>query len=482
MKTFNRLLILVALLAGLCPDLRAEAVRWEYKPEFDEIRRISPELYVFRKDNVVSLVKDHKTIVQVHATIITDFVNGCSLVLDREETTAGLHYKLVGIIQEEGFVYYTALFKNYPAFYVDRYAFFSDQRLPVYAVNDAGQKQYGYLNDQCQPCTEMKYKEVLPFDGGNAYVCELDKKGKNKWSVINTSNGKGKSKLKMDKVQEQYADRADFSRYLRTITQGRGLSPDPNILLVEENGLYGFRRSDGSWVAPVQFQQAEPFSGGYAVVENNQGFGVLQIQEGTVTCWQSPGGLTDNNYQTTMFTVVVPDIYGDSRVSLRCLFDDESKNDKFPIPLRPADENDPTVLTTNEITVFPDDKTVEITCENLVIGRQFFEKNVPEDLDAIKLGISSGKVRADSGNKAKVTVTVTNTSQETLVLTAYASGKNVALSRSKLTVKPRGSQSFTVTFSNVLSSSSRSISVSGETDKKVKVKAKSVGVQVNPFL
>ena len=480
MKIFYRLLFIIVVL-GLCPSLSAQTVCWEYKPEYDEIRRMTPEMFVFKKDNVVSLVKDQKTFVQINASIITDFVNGSALVLDREESTAGdPRYKLVGIIDEEGFNFHSALHKNY-TFYVDRYAFVSDQRIPVYVVDESGQKKYGFLSGEAQLVSEMKYKDILPFVNGNAYVCET-KKNKDVWSVVNKDFGKAKTKLKREKLQEEYADRADINRYLDVVSQGQNLPLDPNILIVAEKGLFGYKRSDGNWVAPTQFNRAEPFSGGFAVVENNRGCGVIRIQEGSFSCEQTPGGLTDNGYQTTLFTVTIPEIYKDSKISLRCLFKDESKNDKFPIPLKPVNEDDPTVLTTSDITVLPDEKTVEITVENMVLYRQFFEKDVPEDLDAVKLGLSASKLRADSGNKAKVTVTVTNTSDQTLNLTAHASGKSVSVSRSKLTIKPHGSQSFTVTYSNVLSTSSCSISVSGETDKKVKVKAKSVGVQVNPFL
>ena len=486
MNTPNRLLVVLVTL-GLCLELSAQTVRWEYKPEYDEIRRMTPDLYVFSKGNEVSLVKEQKTFVQVTASIITNFVNGCSLVLDREEPADGsLRYKLVGIIDEEGLNFHPAPYNK--TYYVDRYAFVSDQRLPVYIIDGAGQKKYGYLTDEAQLGSEMKYKDVLPFVNGNAYVCESNKKNKDTWSIVDKNFVKAKGGAfkntanKRESLQAEFADRADINQYLEVLTQGQELPADRNILLVAEDGLFGYKRSDGGWIAPVQFNRAQPFSGGFAVVENNQGCGVLKLVDGTFSCQQTPGGLTDNGYQTTQFTVEIPEGFQDSKVSLRCLFKDAAKNDKFPISLKPVSEDNPTVLTTSDITVFPDDKTVEITLENLVLYRQFFEKDVPEDLDAIKLGLSSAKVRADSNDRAKVTVTVTNTSNETLNLTAYASGKNVSLSRSKLTVKPRASQSFTLTFSNVLSSSQRSVTVSGETDKKVKVKTKSVGVQVNPFL
>ncbi len=475
MKTFKRLLLVFAAL-GLCLGLSAQTVKWEYKCGYDGVRRLNSDYLLLQKDNNIEIRQnDGKVVLEIKADVLTDFVNGFALVLDAEPTDTETLYRLVGFFSEDG-VYQETKQKNY---YVDRYPFFSDGFLPVYIL-DKGDKKYGFI-DKYLNAGELKYVDILPVVGGGAYACEMGKKGKTKWVQANPAGGKGRVKAKQEAVAQQFAGREHLAEYLPEIQKGPELTLEPGIQVVEENGLYGYKRADGVWIAPPQFTRAEPFSDGLAVVENNQGMGVIRMYEGTVVCTQEPGGMTDSGYQSTVFNVTLPPIFNDNIVSLRCLFQDETRNTKFPINLKPV-EDDPTVRTTDVITVDADAKTVEITSENLVIGRQFFEKNVPEDLDAVKIGLSASKVRAGSNDRAKVTVTVTNTSDETLVLNAYASGKNVTLSRSKLTVKPRGSQSFVVTFSNVRSAGARSITVSGETDKKVKVKAKSANVQVTPFL
>ena len=480
MKTLNRLLVLLFAF-GLCLELSAQTVRWEYKPEYDEIRRMTPDLYMLRTERQITMQKNHDTKIRATGNVVTRFENGYAIILNEEAGDAGSQYRLIGIISESDYSYYEP---NQTDFYVDAYPFFSDDRLAVYRMV-GGERKYGFVDPRGRLCVDVKYAGVTPFSGGAAFANE-PKKGKDKWTTINVDGGKGRAKgLKLESVQALYAERSSLSGCIPDITRSGDMTPDEAIVLVEENGLYGYQAAEGgAWVAPVQFEKAEPFSGGCAVVMTGHGnYGVLSVVDGTVNCLQEAGGLTPTGMQNTSFTVMLPDAYKDKTVYLRCRFADKEKDaESRSVSLPIVDEATPTVRQINEMTVDPAEKDVEIICENLVISRHHFAECIPEDLDAVKIGLSAAKVRAGSNDKAKVTVTVTNLSEETLILSAYASGKNVALSRSKLTVKPRASQSFVVTFSNILSSQSRSVTVSGETDKKVKVKAKSASVQLTPFL
>lgn len=477
---FTRRLLLLFIAALCCADLPAQTVQWKVKPEWDEIRQMAPDIYAFKKDGIFSLYRNDEILFKAseEADIITDFVDGYSLLLREINNGGATEYRLVSVISEvDGYLSQTPNQRDYG---IDQYPFFSEGLMPVYRVVN-GAKLYGYIDTKANLKIDTKFQNIRPFVDGQASVIEK----KDKWTTINT-DGSRKVKLSftkknVDAEDMRFADRKDLKTWLPDLQMGYQRLPNNNIALVKENDLYGYKMLDSAaWVAPPQFVSASQMADGKAIAATQYGTGILQLVEGGITCEQIVGAVS-GEYQPVTFIVGLPAAFDEKTVTLNCRIDGADKVEPTFF-LRP-DNLDPEMHTHQvEGTAKPEGKTVELVSENLVLYRQHFEKEIPVELDAVKLTQSAMKVRAGTDDSAKMTVTVKNISSETITVNISVSGKNASVSRSKMTLKPNASQSVVAYFTNVLSGSTRSVTVTGETDRKVKIKPRSANVQLVPFL
>ena len=171
MKCHKKLILRVLLLLISASHLYAmgDVVTWTIQPRYEEIKRRSADLFLFKDNDKWGLMKtDGSVILPAEYDFITSFINGYALVGKKESGDQILEY----ILWENGKL--RQLPERY--FLPKKYAYFSEGKLAV--RNQSG--KFGYINPEGETVVNFQFDEVLPFKEGWAPV----KKG-NYWKYIN---------------------------------------------------------------------------------------------------------------------------------------------------------------------------------------------------------------------------------------------------------------------------------------------------------
>ena len=124
-------------------------------------------------------------------------------------------------------------------------SFFEDGLCAIY---DEESGLVGFMDESGEYVIEAQYKEAHNFHEGFAPVCE-EVDGKDTWGYVDKSG-----EIVID---YQYEWAGPFS--------------EEGYALVEVDGKYGYINKDGSWFLKPQFDDANSFSNGYAVVQLTDG-------------------------------------------------------------------------------------------------------------------------------------------------------------------------------------------------------------------
>lgn len=351
------------LFSLLCATtLMAQSVTWVIRPDFSmnsytSIERISRDLYKATKNHLVGVINcKGEEVVPFLADSITTFVENKALILRR---TIGGEHILMGILHDDqhgGYGYQTVSGGPY---YIEDYPFFSEGYLIVWGESMFRKSRLcGYLDEKGELAIDLKYSSAKPFSEGLASVVETIL-----GSTLTTYIDRYGRKLKIDKSVGSVVMASSFFNseaiirnsngiYLYIDTNGRLLrerdganldfdwkgrvskeslpsplpKPDGPIPFCE-NGMWGYRNTNGSVLVPPQFYMADPFISGNARVSisysdstNVTVFrpGILRLVDGCVTLTQEFGTMTEKsrNKEPVHFVCKLPNALSNKVIAL----------------------------------------------------------------------------------------------------------------------------------------------------------------------
>ncbi|WP_158588966.1 WG repeat-containing protein [Butyrivibrio sp. XB500-5] len=123
---------------------------------------------------------------------------------------------------------------------------FADNNLAVVTKKIDGKLRWGFINEKGEQVIDFQFS-AAPYGFVNGY-CVVGKDGK--WGFIDETGN--------------YIFEKKFSR------QPNSFSEDGIALVQDDNGLYGYIKTDGTWLLEPQFEKATDFSNGYAGVWLNK--------------------------------------------------------------------------------------------------------------------------------------------------------------------------------------------------------------------
>lgn len=358
MKTRVSLLLAFAILSQVS---YAQTVKWCIHPKYDEISYFGEDLFkcVDQSGNVQLVDWNGKELLHnVDADAVTDFVEGYTIVLQGS--------KIKGLLAETNGHSFQLVTGDYS---ITQYPFFSEGLLAV--VN--GEGKMGYMDAQGKIVIPCKYVEARPFKQGWASV---EKKKKEVWYVnpqgremrpdgfhggkltkgssfneygeavvanyqdyaIIGSKMQVKRKIKytpelpVRSCDYSYAEKAGGDCYETGVFE---LEEDNRIESYSKNGVYGYRWNNSGEEngLPAQFNDAQPFFKGRAIVAKNGKYGVLELLEGEfVANW--PKDLRvypDGKSNLLRFSLEVPSSLDSKQVDLE--FDEGNGNYEKSTPL-----------------------------------------------------------------------------------------------------------------------------------------------------
>jgi len=346
----KRLFISVLLLCALATDLRAESAVWSVQPKYDLLTSFSSILYKAKQGGRVGIIdRNGMEVVPMTADSITDLRDGFALVLNREDGK----FRLAAIVSTYG-----AVNKVSGRMYVDDFAFFSEDMLPV--MNEKG--KYGFVDTSGVLKIEYQYGAAHPFCEGLAAVSKAKKgstnlfgaKKKGKFFYIDkggnpvslqdeigdvylASSFKNGEAWVINTKEKCFVIKKDGSvkRFVNNKTelsfddkyavvegggkaeeQGKPAMAASGIVPYMEKGFYGYK-SGRRMVLPAQFVSAEPFVDGYAIVQAPIGYGALRLINGEVKCKKEKSESLGDTSEVT-FAVDLPDGMKEGTLSMRC--------------------------------------------------------------------------------------------------------------------------------------------------------------------
>ncbi|ADY35922.1 KWG Leptospira repeat protein [Phocaeicola salanitronis DSM 18170] len=498
------------LVCGLCFALQAKSqtAKWIIKPYYDSVVRYAEGVYKVSSGNKVGVVNaEGEVVVSVSADSITAMSEGCALVLNRTEDG---DYQLTNILYRDGSV--TSIMGEY---YVKAYPFFSEGRLPVYNKR----KRYGYMDTSGKLVVNCSYSSAYPFSEGWAAVgkgkgilgigVDLIKTGKEKISYID----------KDGKTMPLQADLEDITmgtsfkngealvvtkegKYCFINTSGKVIRTDNNVALsfdkkhalgseddfdvfdampditydgpstFVKEGLYGYK-SGAAIILPCQFDEAMPFSKGYAIASKNKKFGVLKLIRSAFSCRASKGTLaaSGSDMESVDYIVTVPDEWRKTSLELSCIGKETQKC------VRPGDSSSSRVFSFMRAK---GSYTLQLEGEDLIVWNDAMgnaSSTVSASGGQVDISISPSVAKANVKDNASVKVTFTNNTSEVKTFSVNISGSRLAPVSKELKLSPGQSQTIYATFTKVLKKEYRAITVSTSlTSKKT-----SKRIQLLPF-
>lgn len=321
-KLFSLFLLALACVPTL--ESKAETASWLIEPVYSSIVRMGDGFFKVKSGGRTGVFsKEGKEIVPAFADSITDFAEGCALVLKISDAK----YRLTGILHEDGTLTSIPSEKEW---YAGEYAFFSDGLLPVCTKKG----KYGFIDAEGKEKIAFEYGSVRPFCEGLAAVSKgknlveqglalLGSKKKTAMFYIEKNgvplslpaevgtvsiatsfrlgealviNSEGKRFVidnsgRMVRMESSSRPLVFNEKYVVVQEGEEGSATQLSIrssangpLVFTKNGLHGYSLSGGQVVLPAQFSVANSFYEGCAIAKSLTGYGVLKLESGTVTC------------------------------------------------------------------------------------------------------------------------------------------------------------------------------------------------------
>jgi len=347
----------IFLLALTCiPTLesKAETALWLIEPVYSSITCMGNDFFKVKSGGRTGVFnKEGKEVVPAFADSITNFSEGCALVLKISDAK----FRLTGILHEDGTL---TTIPSEKEWYVGEYAFFSDGLLPVCTKKG----KYGFIDAEGKEKIDFEYGSVRPFCEGLAAVSKgknlveqglalLGSKKKSQMFYIEkngvplslpaevgtisiaTSFRFGEALVINSEGKRFIIDNS--GRLVRMESGSRPLVFNDKYVVVQEgeeeevahsplktstngpaifskNELYGYFLSEGQVVLPAQFTIAKPFYEGCAIAQSSTGYGVLKLENGTVACSLQK----DSGGKTVTCTASLPISFSDASYDIEC--------------------------------------------------------------------------------------------------------------------------------------------------------------------
>ncbi len=440
MKRITTILIATLLCLGA---INAESVKWLVKPAYNTIVPFAPGLFkAATYSGMCILDANGKASAAAQADSITNMTNGFALMLNAVEG----RYRIVGIINSQG-----DIINVKDEVYAGQFSFFSEGKCAVTNKKD----KYGFIDSNGKIAIKCNYTVVHPFREGYASVSKsgnfwgkasfglfgskgnfvfIDSRGvelklqKEVGKVVMASTFiNGEAYVLNDKDKSFIIDRQgrinrnadnvnnEYDDYFSAVPAGsekakvdQPYKPTYNaaIKVVEENGKFGYALSDDTMLLPPQLDVAGSFDNNVAIVRHNRQCGLLKLY---------PAGKFESDVK-------------DDGGNLIAIVATSSEWDKIPIELiRIAGGNryNYQLMGTEgtrklQLSIEQNSKSNEYQLEGdgLVLWRSCDIKGpkiLDESLPAIVLK-TNRVVTSDARGNCTITVTVTNNTKKTAVI------------------------------------------------------------------
>ena len=349
--------IVIAFILLTPHQVIAQCARWAIKPMFQSVTHYGKQTYKVEKGGKVGIINTTGAeILPINFDSITDFVNGYALALTNKDGK----YKIEQIINESTMdatpVAGTFFLTKYPTFFEDKLCVKSSK---------GGE---GFLGINGKLLIECKYAEVHPFSDGMASVKQENKKVlyiyENGSPLIGLEPGEGViyfgSTFKKGEAVVYTRGTTDFKGYVINKTGNiiRNYDVSLNNVVVDDNdysiydkntqsethhkslvdvdgpnvfranGMFGFKNGSGAVILPPQFNWAEGFVGGYAIVNQNAKYGLLKLINGSISGYingDTELKVTNGKTESFKYMIKLPEELQDGKIELT--FADNSGNE-----------------------------------------------------------------------------------------------------------------------------------------------------------
>ncbi len=299
------------------------------------------------------------------------------------------------------------------------------------------------------------------FKNGEALVITKD----NRYCVINTSG----QLLKIDNnivlsFDEYYAIGQHADKSAKG-TKSRIVYDGPTVY--SEDDLYGYKQGSAI-VLPAQFDDAQPFSRGYAIASKDNKYGLLKLYPGYFQCRSSVGSLksVDAGMESVDYVVTVPQAWQEAELELFCSND---RGEKVNLSQPECEKHRIFSL------VLPKKETRNLLLEgeNLQLWNSSMIKNVSNvagNDTGIGIAIAPSKVKANADDVASVVVTLTNQTGEAVEFEAVITGNQLITKKEKVSLDAGQSKKIYATFTKIIKEEKRVVTVTVPDMNKVSKK------------
>lgn len=521
MKQITKYLLLSALFIWPI-QMFAQTAMWSIKPNYSSVKRYTQSLYKVKSRTSVGIVDNEgRVIVPVEADSITNLTEGYGLAL----RNAGGRYRLTGIFSESG--HYTPIDKE---LYVGAFPFFSDRKLPV--CDNKG--KYGYIDTNGTQVLGFDYTMANPFSEGLAAVSKakgaiigeianlISSSSNNKVIYIDEYGRELKIKTKIGTLVSGSTfkngralvipQNSKNGRYIFINTAGEvvevadhitvnydkkyalttGNEPDiehKEPLLTydgpspyNDGTAFGYRTEKGV-VLPAQFDSAEPFSGGYAIVSKSGKYGVLKLVDGEFVCVAKSGQAksANKNLESVDYNVSIPAALRQTELSLTC-----EVGGSNTICTRPGSANDIRTFSLmlprgSRRLVLSADRLILWDSNTLLAGRS--DIGGGKWIDYISIAIGPAKTKANFKNIAGIAITLKNTSGTAIDVKVEVNGERLSSVNKTVTIEAGKSTNVYASFSTngQTKTETRSVTAKITPAGSTESKTASKRIEVEPF-
>ncbi len=450
----NKVLHFLLFLILVTSNVQAQTARWAIAPDYESIEKYSDNLYKVRIGDSFGVIdKNGIEIVPVSIDSLTTFSEGVALALKYDEKG---NCRLKGLVREEG--RYITISEEW---FIKEFPFFSEGKLPV--CNAMG--WYGFINTSGNLVLDFKYSRIYPFSEGYAVVSKMKinlniVKLKPKVIYINdqgeeltlaselgsiyfaTSFKHGEALVRPKNGQNYIINRSGRITRIENNVDMRfdnKMALDDDIPELQrkstviydgpttfiEGNKYGYRTTKNI-LLPSQFDNATPFSKGYATASINGKVGLLKLLPEKFSISAVPGNIQSENQNTESieYHVKTPKEWQNRSLTLKC--EVNGKPSTLTVPGNNSEirifsfmlekGNRSLTLTGDRITL------LAVSEESIASPKQTSYK------DLIKVTVSPTKVKANVRDLASVGVSVTNNSETALKIKITVSGDGIKTS------------------------------------------------------
>ena len=484
-------LISICLLLQLPILLFSQTAKWATLPTYDAIEDyVDNYLKVYKGTLMGVATLDGKEIVPAQYDHITSFVDGYALALNKIPDSK--EWRISAIIQRDG-MKHTVLKENY---YNTKYSYSSNGKILVKSEKGL----FGYLGNDGSLAIPCKYTKAYPFSEGLASVVEkklhfyitlegelaFRPSGRMYREAFSFHDGcavvyvDGNTKIEgyiiNKRGQEVRSHAMDFSDAMELAKKSRdwSLNTEPveenigevlplskdGVIPFSENENWGYKKDENIVLLP-QFEQAEPFAGGYAKVKKDGKWGVLKLYDGNFSASQSKDVLEvrNRNVGSLQYSLSLPDAWKGVEAMLVCE-DGEHSETLFEA----AVETNPLVLDVPlKLQGMEKQKQLHFifSADNLLLWHDVRDVSFTYKLNLTKP--VSLQEKADEEDNMVVLVTIENPYAEAVTtdVTVRVDGHNeYDPKRSRVTINANSKKDVYVTLKNVTEEKNVDITVS----------------------